>query len=39
MIAVGDIAVAVTVGVVVSFGVAEVSLCEPVPIEFTAETR
>lgn len=39
MIAVGDIAVAVTVGVVVSFGVAETSLCVPVPTELIAETR
>lgn len=39
MITVGETAVAVTVGLVVSFGVAEVSLCDPVPIELIAETR
>jgi hypothetical protein len=38
MIDVGDTAVAVSVGAVVSFGVADVSLEEPAPTEFIAAT-
>jgi hypothetical protein len=39
VIDVGDTAVAVSVGLVVSFGVADASLGELVPAEFIAEIR
>ena len=37
--AVGDMAVAVSAGAVVSFGVADASLEEPVPAALIADTR
>jgi hypothetical protein len=39
VIAVGETAVAVSAGAVVSFGVADASLAEPVPAALIADTR